>query len=129
MLGNFLRAVALILDQLLQIYSFVVLVSVLLSWVHPDPSNPIVRFLRSATEPVFDWVRRRLPFTMVGMMDLSPIAVFVVLELALIVVIQPLHDLDNKLQALRDPENVTLNKLKEAVFWAIKQCDTWDQFS
>jgi hypothetical protein len=43
--------------------------------------------------------------------------------------IQPLHDLDNKLQALRDPENVTLNKLKEAVFWAIKQCDSWDQYS
>jgi ubiquinone/menaquinone biosynthesis C-methylase UbiE len=34
-----------------------------------------------------------------------------------------------KLQAMRDPENVQLKKLKEAVFWAIKQCDTWDQFS
>ncbi len=43
--------------------------------------------------------------------------------------IQPLYDLDKKLQALRDPENVPLKKLKEAVFWAIKQCDTWDQFS
>lgn len=43
--------------------------------------------------------------------------------------IQPLQDLDRKLQALRDPENVQLKKLKEAVFWAIKQCDTWDQFS
>jgi hypothetical protein len=43
--------------------------------------------------------------------------------------IQPLQDLDRKLQALRDPENVPLKKLKEAVFWALKQCDTWDQFS
>ena len=43
--------------------------------------------------------------------------------------IQPLQDLDRKLQALRDPENVQLKKLKEAVFWAIKQCDTWDQYS
>jgi hypothetical protein len=43
--------------------------------------------------------------------------------------IQPLYDLDRKLQAMRDPENVQLKKLKEAVFWAIKQCDTWDQFS
>jgi hypothetical protein len=43
--------------------------------------------------------------------------------------IEPLQDLDRKLQALRDPENVPLKKLKEAVFWAIKQCDTWDQFS
>jgi hypothetical protein len=43
--------------------------------------------------------------------------------------IQPLYDIDKKLQAIRDPENVTLKKLKEAVFWAIKQCDTWDQYS
>jgi hypothetical protein len=43
--------------------------------------------------------------------------------------IEPLTDLDRKLQALRDPENVPLKKLKDAVFWALKQCDTWDQFS
>ncbi|TKS58918.1 MAG: hypothetical protein EWM72_02570 [Nitrospira sp.] len=43
--------------------------------------------------------------------------------------IQPLYDIDKKLQAIRDPENVSLKKLKEAVFWAIKQCDTWDQYS
>lgn len=43
--------------------------------------------------------------------------------------IQPLYDIDKKLQAIRDPENVQLKKLKEAVFWAIKQCDTWDQYS
>ena len=40
--------------------------------------------------------------------------------------IQPLYDLDKTLQAIRDPENVPLKKLKEAVFWAIKQCDLWD---
>lgn len=43
--------------------------------------------------------------------------------------IQPLYDIDKKLQAIRDPDNVILKKLKEAVFWAIKQCDTWDQYS
>ena len=40
--------------------------------------------------------------------------------------IQPLHDLNKTLQAMRDPENVPLKKLNEAVFWAIKQCDVWD---
>jgi len=40
--------------------------------------------------------------------------------------IQPLYDLDKTLQAIRDPEHVPLKKLKEAVFWAIKQCDLWD---
>ena len=43
--------------------------------------------------------------------------------------IQPLYDLDRKLQAIRDPDNMVLKKLKDAVFWSIKQCDTWDQFS
>ncbi len=43
--------------------------------------------------------------------------------------IDPLYELDKKLQAIRDPENQVLKKLKEAVFWAIKQCDTWDQYS
>ena len=43
--------------------------------------------------------------------------------------IQPLQYLDKKLQAMRDPENVSLKKLIEAVFWALKQCDTWDQYS
>jgi hypothetical protein len=43
--------------------------------------------------------------------------------------VEPLYDLDRKLQAMRDPENLPLKKLKEAVFWSIKQCDSWDQYS
>ncbi len=43
--------------------------------------------------------------------------------------IQPLYDLNKKLQAIYEPDNIILKKLKEAVFWAIKQCDTWDQYS
>jgi HEAT repeat protein len=42
--------------------------------------------------------------------------------------IEPLYALDRKLQAIRS-EDPKLKKLKEAVFWAIKQCDTWDQYS
>jgi hypothetical protein len=43
--------------------------------------------------------------------------------------IEPLYALDRKLQKFRDPDDMKLKKLKEAVFWAIKQCDTWDQYS
>lgn len=74
--GNFLQAIAFIVDRLLWLYSMVVLVSVLLSWVNPDPYNPIVRFLRSATEPVFQWIRSHVPFATIGMIDISPILVF-----------------------------------------------------
>ena len=43
--------------------------------------------------------------------------------------IEPLYDLDKKLQAMRDLQNEPLKKLKEAVFWAIKQCDSWEHIS
>jgi HEAT repeat protein len=43
--------------------------------------------------------------------------------------IEPLYALDRKLQALRDPENLPLKKLQEAVFWSIKQCDSWEHIS
>ena len=46
--------------------SFIVLIAVLLTWVNPEPYNPIVRFLRSVTEPVFYQVRRRMPFVVIG---------------------------------------------------------------
>ena len=97
-IGNLLHAVAVILDRVLQLYSFVVLVAVLVSWVNPDPGNPLIRFLRSATEPVFDWVRRRLPFTVVGMMDLSPIAVFCAIWFARLFLVNSLIDLSIRLR-------------------------------
>ncbi|PIQ83322.1 MAG: hypothetical protein COV75_08150, partial [Candidatus Omnitrophica bacterium CG11_big_fil_rev_8_21_14_0_20_63_9] len=70
-IGNLVQAIAIILDKTLWVYNLVILVSVLMSWVNPDPFNPIVQFLRAITEPVFGWIRRRMPFTMVGMIDLS----------------------------------------------------------
>ena len=97
-LGNLLQAVAVILDRLLQIYNYVVLIAVLISWVSPDPFNPIVRFLRSATEPVFDWVRRRLPFTTVGMMDLSPILVFFAIWFGRMFLVSSLLDVAGRLR-------------------------------
>lgn len=70
-----LRALAQVLDTVLFIYMWVVIISALLSWVNPDPYNPIVRILRNLTEPVFYRVRRWLPFVFIGGIDLSPIVV------------------------------------------------------
>ncbi len=69
--------------QILKIYKYVVLISVLLTWFRPDPYNPIVRFLYSITQPVFNRVRKWLPFLRLGMIDLSPIAVFILIEIIL----------------------------------------------
>lgn len=70
-----ISGLAQVLDTVLFIYMWIVIISALLSWVNPDPYNPIVRFLRNATEPAFYWVRRNIPFAMIGGFDLSPIII------------------------------------------------------
>ena len=71
----FVSGIAQVLDIVLNLYMWVVIISALLSWVNPDPYNPIVRFLRGLTEPVFYWIRRKVPFVFLGGIDLSPILV------------------------------------------------------
>jgi YggT family protein len=73
-LGNILIGLGNVMDILLSIYMWIVIIGALISWVNPDPYNPIVRFLQSATYPLFYWLRRRLPLALGGI-DLSPIIV------------------------------------------------------
>ncbi len=68
-----------VLEYLIDTYKIILLVSVVLSWVHADPSNGIVRFVRVLTEPLLGWVRRRLPLLVQGGIDLSPLAIFLAL--------------------------------------------------
>jgi len=74
LLANLIEALARILDVVLNLYTWIIIIRALLSWVNPDPYNPIVRFLYRATEPVLSPVRRWLPFRNVGI-DLSPVVV------------------------------------------------------
>lgn len=74
------KAVQLV-STLLTVYMWAVIISALLSWVNPDPYNPIVRFLRNATEPVFERVRRWMPFVVLGGFDLSPIVVIAAVQI------------------------------------------------
>jgi YggT family protein len=71
---NLVITVAQLLQTVLQLYLWVVIASAVLSWVEPNPYNPIVRFIYSVTEPVFDWVRRRIP-VFFGGIDFSPMLV------------------------------------------------------
>ncbi len=71
--------VAQTLSGFLTIYFWIVIIAALLTWIEPNPYNPIVRFLYSVTEPVFDWVREHLP-VLLGGIDLSPIVVIVAIE-------------------------------------------------
>lgn len=74
-MGLFIEGIAQVLSIVLNLYMWIVIISALLSWVNPDPYNPIVRTLRNLTEPVFWRVRRWMPFLMVGGMDLTPVVV------------------------------------------------------
>lgn len=91
--GFALVAAAELLRLAVFVYIVSILLRVLLSWVNPygRHANPVGDLLYSLTEPVLRPARRLIPA--VGGLDLSPIAVFVVLQLALILLIQPLHDL------------------------------------
>lgn len=71
--ANFLTAVGRVLDIVLTLYMYVIIARALVSWVNPDPYNPIVNFLHKVTEPVLFQVRRRLP--LLGGVDLSPLVV------------------------------------------------------
>jgi len=73
-LGYFFLALAKVLDVVLVLYMWVIIARAVLSWVNPDPYNPIVRFITSVTEPVMYRVRRVLPVSFGGL-DFSPILV------------------------------------------------------
>ncbi len=67
-----------VLHAILSIYFWIVIGRAVISWVNPDPYNPIVRFLHNATDPVFDRIRRFLPLQFGGM-DFTPIFVLIVI--------------------------------------------------
>jgi len=74
-IGYLLMAIAKVLDVVMNIFLFIVIARAVLSWVSPDPFNPIVRFINNVTEPVLYPIRTRLPVHFGGI-DLSPIIVF-----------------------------------------------------
>jgi len=73
-LGNFIRALAEVVNIGLTLFMWIVIAHAVLSWVRPDPYNPIVRFINQVTEPLLYQIRRRIP-TVFGGMDFSPIIV------------------------------------------------------
>ncbi|TSK06232.1 MAG: YggT family protein [Geobacter sp.] len=85
--ANILLALAKIIELangLLTVYKYILLASVIISWINADPYNPIVNFIYRVTEPALRRIRRYMPDT--GMLDLSPLVLFAVIYLVQIVV-------------------------------------------
>jgi len=73
-LGNFIAAIARIIDILLTLYMWIIIIRAVLSWINPDPYNPIVRLIHQITEPLMAFVRRRIPIRGMGI-DFSPMII------------------------------------------------------
>ena len=88
--GNLVAAFATMLDMLLTLYLWVIIIRAVLSWVNPDPYNPIVQILYKLTEPVLARVRRWVPIGGMGL-DLSPLIVIFAIIFFQTAVIRSLH--------------------------------------
>ena len=75
-----IAAIVQLVHTVISIYMWIIIISALLSFVRPDPYNPLVQVINRLTEPVFGWVRRKMPFVVVSNIDLSPVVVLLGLQ-------------------------------------------------
>ena len=74
--SNLLMAIAHILEIALTIFYWLILIRALISWVNPDPYNPVVQFLEKSTEWVLSPIRKMIPYNLRMGIDLSPLIAF-----------------------------------------------------
>ena len=86
-LSTLLVAIANILNMVINLYIWIVIIAALISWVRPDPYNPIVQILYRLTEPVYAMIRRYIP-TNFGGLDIAPLILILGLEFIQLFVVQ-----------------------------------------
>jgi YggT family protein len=79
MIDSLIVAFATIFISIISLYKWIVIISALLSWVQPDPYNPIVQVLYRLTEPAYIFIRRYIP-TVIGGMDMAPLILIFILQ-------------------------------------------------
>ena len=93
--GNILQGLAYVLDTVLFLYMWIIIIRALISWVNPDPWNPIVQFLARATDPVLVVIRRRVG--LLGGIDVSPILAILLIMFLQYAVVQTIRDIGLRL--------------------------------
>jgi len=96
--ANLLLAIGNILDIVLTLYMWTVIVSAIISWVNPDPYNPLVKFLRAVTEPVYRPIRSIIGYRL-GIIDISPMVVILAIIFVKYFFIRSLIELAYKLKS------------------------------
>ncbi|OGW85192.1 MAG: hypothetical protein A2987_07150 [Omnitrophica bacterium RIFCSPLOWO2_01_FULL_45_10] len=94
--GNLISALATILDYLLTVANWLIIIRALLSWVNPDPNNPIVQLLYKVTEPILAPFRRLVPSYTIGI-DISVIFALIFIWFLKLFVVRTLFDIGARL--------------------------------
>ena len=95
-MGNLISALAQLINTGLTIYTWVLIIRVLITWVSPDPFNPVVQFLNRATDPVLEPIRRIIP--PIGFLDITPIVALLLLQAVQHFLVRTLVDLSLRLR-------------------------------
>lgn len=96
--SNFLFSLAKVLDFILSVFSWLIVIRALISWVNPDPYNAIVQFLYKVTEPILYLIRKLLPSSFRAGIDLSPIIAILIIIFCRSFLVQTLFDLAYKMR-------------------------------
>jgi YggT family protein len=96
-LATFIEAIAQIIHMVINIYIWIVIIAALITWVRPDPYNPIVQVLMRLTEPVYAFIRKYIP-TVIGGIDLAPIVVILGLQFFDLFFVKLLYSFSGALQ-------------------------------
>jgi YggT family protein len=79
-MNAFIYSIAQLLHTIINVYIWIIIISALMSFIRPDPRNQIVQAIYRLTEPVYDFVRKKLPFLVISGIDLSPIIIILALQ-------------------------------------------------
>ncbi|MEE8320079.1 MAG: YggT family protein [bacterium] len=88
--GNFVSALATVIDIVLNIFMILIFVRAIASWFSPDPYNPLYQFLIRVTEPLLRYIRRFIPVNF-GMMDITPVIAILIIIFLRVFLVQTLH--------------------------------------
>jgi YggT family protein len=94
--GHFVNGVAYILDILLNIYFWIILIRAVLSWIQPNPYNPLVRTIYKLVDPVTFRISRIIP-TRLGMIDFAPFILMILIVFLQRFLIRSLFDLGTRM--------------------------------
>ncbi|NOR55358.1 MAG: YggT family protein [Sulfurovum sp.] len=76
----FIYSIVHLLHTVISIYIWIVIIAALLSFVRPDPHNPIVQIIYKLTDPLYTFIRQKMPFVVLSSVDLSPLVIILGLQ-------------------------------------------------